>query len=74
LVDPDSSSLKRKGSFPHDGKSLYICTKTLFVIYLPEALFDAFSGFTRIVWTIISGLACVAKLQIPLRHFAAGFA
>jgi hypothetical protein len=43
-------------------------------IYLPEALFDAFSGFIRTVCIMISGLACVAKLQIPLRHFAAGFA
>ncbi len=38
-----------------------------------EARFAAFSGLIRTFTTLISGLAWVAKLQMPIRHFAAGF-
>ncbi len=37
-----------------------------------DALFAAFKGLIRTLTTFTSGLAWVAKLQIPIRHLAAG--
>jgi hypothetical protein len=38
-----------------------------------DARFAALSGLTRILTILTSGLAWVAKLQSPIRHFAGGF-